>query len=411
MKKLLFLLVLVSTLQAIAQDVIVKTDGSTILSKVLEVNTNDIKYKKHSNPKGPTYTINKSEVMSINYENGDKDLFSSKKQSDNRSITKNDNDIQTLSQEIGHVEDPETNQALITQYNTMADMLHYTDNPGKKPGQAKSLVAVMKVTPESKMTDGNVAVLLRVPLDKRATSFKEIWKDKTKAVIDGSQPTLIATVVNNSDNAVYLDLMNTFFGRNGRAEPYWVPQSTAVSSSSSSGVGVNLGAVAGAMGVGGSLGKLASGINVSGGSTQGATTVTYSQRVVPIPAHSMIELEAKLLFNNETERLFNQLITSSRSVWDGTQPLDILVNKSEIIHEGEERNIINIYPQLNWDFGLSYSFDENLSTVYKLNSKVYVDKLVGVHKTVNKECIKLDQLTDVAIQDDCLVFGLRQKLK
>ena len=51
MKKLIFLLVLVSTLQAIAQDVIVKTDGSTILSKVLEVNTNDIKYKKHSNPK------------------------------------------------------------------------------------------------------------------------------------------------------------------------------------------------------------------------------------------------------------------------------------------------------------------------------------------------------------------------
>lgn len=88
MKKLIFLLVLVSTLQAIAQDVIVKTDGSTILSKVLEVNTNDIKYKKHSNPKGPTYTINKSEVMSINYENGDRDSFAS--QNDNNQ-TKKDN--------------------------------------------------------------------------------------------------------------------------------------------------------------------------------------------------------------------------------------------------------------------------------------------------------------------------------
>jgi len=38
-----------------AQDVIVKKDGSTILAKVLEVNTDNIKYKKHSNQNGPTY--------------------------------------------------------------------------------------------------------------------------------------------------------------------------------------------------------------------------------------------------------------------------------------------------------------------------------------------------------------------
>ena len=58
-----------------AQDVIVKKDGSTILSKVLEVNTSDIKYKKFTNQNGPTYTINKYEIMSINYENGEKDDF------------------------------------------------------------------------------------------------------------------------------------------------------------------------------------------------------------------------------------------------------------------------------------------------------------------------------------------------
>lgn len=40
---------------ATAQDVIVKRDGSTIISKVLEVNTGDIKYKKFSNQGGPTY--------------------------------------------------------------------------------------------------------------------------------------------------------------------------------------------------------------------------------------------------------------------------------------------------------------------------------------------------------------------
>ena len=58
-----------------AQDVIVKKDGSTILSKVLEVNTADIKYKKFSNLNGPTYTIDKSDILAINYENGEKDDF------------------------------------------------------------------------------------------------------------------------------------------------------------------------------------------------------------------------------------------------------------------------------------------------------------------------------------------------
>ena len=52
MKKVFVLLSFVS-LNVSAQDVIVKKDGSTILSRVLEVNQNDIKYKKYSNQNGP----------------------------------------------------------------------------------------------------------------------------------------------------------------------------------------------------------------------------------------------------------------------------------------------------------------------------------------------------------------------
>ena len=75
MKQIFILSFLLCSTSVFAQDVIVKKDGSTILSKVLEVNTDNIKYKKFSNQNGPTYTINKSEIMSINYENGDKDTF------------------------------------------------------------------------------------------------------------------------------------------------------------------------------------------------------------------------------------------------------------------------------------------------------------------------------------------------
>ena len=59
-----------------AQDVIVKKDGSTIQSKVMEINGTEIKYKKWSNQEGPMYSINKYEVNSINYENGEVELIS-----------------------------------------------------------------------------------------------------------------------------------------------------------------------------------------------------------------------------------------------------------------------------------------------------------------------------------------------
>ena len=75
MKQLLVMFMLLCSTAIFAQDVIVKKDGSTILAKVLEVNTDNIRYKKHSNLNGPTYTIGKSEIMSINYENGEKEVF------------------------------------------------------------------------------------------------------------------------------------------------------------------------------------------------------------------------------------------------------------------------------------------------------------------------------------------------
>ena len=56
-----------------AQDVIVKKDGNTITSKVTEITSSEIKYKKFSNQNGPTYTIGKNEVNYINYENGERE--------------------------------------------------------------------------------------------------------------------------------------------------------------------------------------------------------------------------------------------------------------------------------------------------------------------------------------------------
>ena len=72
----LIIVVLCFSTIAKSQDVIVKKDNTTILSKVTKITTTEIEYKKWSNLDGPIYTISKSEIISINYQNGEVEKFS-----------------------------------------------------------------------------------------------------------------------------------------------------------------------------------------------------------------------------------------------------------------------------------------------------------------------------------------------
>jgi hypothetical protein len=58
-----------------AQDVITKQNGDVINSKITEVGTETVKYKKFELPNGPDYTISAAEIFMIKYENGNKDVF------------------------------------------------------------------------------------------------------------------------------------------------------------------------------------------------------------------------------------------------------------------------------------------------------------------------------------------------
>lgn len=58
-----------------AQDTIRTTGNSIIEAKIIEITQNEVKYKKFTNQSGPLYTINKTEVVMIAYENGSFDEF------------------------------------------------------------------------------------------------------------------------------------------------------------------------------------------------------------------------------------------------------------------------------------------------------------------------------------------------
>lgn len=73
MKKFLFIFLMAFSGMVYAQDTIALANKQTILCKILEVSSSEIKYKKWSNPEGPIYTVAISNILSISYQNGEKE--------------------------------------------------------------------------------------------------------------------------------------------------------------------------------------------------------------------------------------------------------------------------------------------------------------------------------------------------
>ena len=63
-----------------SQDTITFRSLEEVQAKVFEITSTDIKYKKFDNPNGPVFIILRSDVLSIRYENGTKDIFNTEKE-------------------------------------------------------------------------------------------------------------------------------------------------------------------------------------------------------------------------------------------------------------------------------------------------------------------------------------------
>ena len=74
---LLFILFICSSNIIKAQDTLSMRSGENILVKVIEVGTSEIKYKKLDNLNGPVFSMLKSDLLIIKYQNDTKDDFSS----------------------------------------------------------------------------------------------------------------------------------------------------------------------------------------------------------------------------------------------------------------------------------------------------------------------------------------------
>ena len=67
---------LVFTFESFSQDIIITKNSERIDAKVIEVNVDTIKYKRFENLEGPIYSLLKSNIVTIVYQNGYVEIFS-----------------------------------------------------------------------------------------------------------------------------------------------------------------------------------------------------------------------------------------------------------------------------------------------------------------------------------------------
>ena len=365
-----------------AQDVIVKRDGSTILSKILEVNQDNIKYKKFKNLKGPTYTISIADIMVVNYENGDRDEFSSSMKQNSPERHNNGMIKKTADS---------NNKNIIDKHNII-----HPNFDGKEPSNKNCNYCTVKygVHSTSIMSNG------------------EIEMEFVRKIVCGydydDELCYFINIRNKTDKVLYIDRGNCFKVYNdGSSYCYFdASKQTTVNNGGGSGGSVNIGSLAGAFGIGGTIGQIASGVNVGGGTSSSISTSYAPQRVIAIAPHGSKYLSENIWIGEGKRRTCveypedfihnhspNYLkIKSTREI--GLKRGDVKKNSVIVFDENE----------LPWrmEYFITYSLEENFSSYSTLHAKLFIQEIIGE----NPWSLEIIHKKEKWFQNDNIIVGV-----
>ena len=270
MKKSIVLAMLsLAAINVAAQDVVVKKDGSTILAKVLEVNQDNIKYKKFSNQNGPTYTINLSDVMSVNYENGEKEDYSN-------STNAHDNSSET--KEI--VKNAASNNSELL--NLYAKDYHLNPSYNIKDKETLFGIAFLSFSNTSILSNDEIEIYL----ERDQTQHPDNKLFGTFTANMKSSPLFRYDIVlkNKTSKPLYVDLANCFRTTNlGVSYCYYSCDIVTENKQSTSGGSFNIGGITNAAGIGGVAGSLANATTIGKSNTTSLSKTHINQRILQIP--------------------------------------------------------------------------------------------------------------------------------
>ncbi|MCC8070381.1 MAG: hypothetical protein LIO90_01085 [Bacteroidales bacterium] len=362
-------MILACSVALFADDIIVMRNGDVINGKVTEITLTEIKYKKASNPDGPTYTAAHADVLAINYENGEKETFEAQA---NQSVPSSE--VVTIEPVLDQDSIDAINREFIQRYSQ--EYFKFADKPKDK--KAKAGIGQYRVMDNSVVTDGVIRIYY-IPMGNVSEAD---FRTKNTLMYGSSTP--LPVIMNLTDHIIYVDLENTFIRNNGKATPLYTPSTTISSSGKTTGGAVNLGSVTGALGVGGAVGTLANGVNVGGSSSNSTTTVTYSQRIVPIPPKSNYQMEYRL-------------------------PVDHMVSIGTNCTVGETIYFEPDNSPHQMGLYLTYGLDEGMTQTSVLEQNFYLWKVIGLNRGWFANTVNLSHLTDISTEAICVVSGDFQK--
>lgn len=349
-------------------DTILFTNGSSQDVIIKEITPTEIKYTKTARPNGPLYTVFKSDVVSISYEDGTTEAFGTIVSVNNPQSSNNS---------------PESN---ILEKKKYEGDVYYLGTETKK--EARACYGLCRFDDESVLCDGNIMLEytcgIYSPLIKNISNMEisvnegSFWFENisNKPIVFWSA--IKVKLHNLSQKTIYVDLANTFFKRGSLASPYYTPSSTTNVQNEIGGVGFNLGGITNALGIGGSLGTLASGINVGTSSTSGTATTIYSQRIISIPPQSSIELSPQLLFPPNLPAGAYKVATKHYGYSFTAWQLVGLDKTHLTINIGQTKDYDKGSTPISFGLFLSYSFNEQLTEIKSVNNTAYVSRIIGL---------------------------------
>lgn len=331
MRSFLLWCLLIFPIYALAEDIIVFNNGDIEKVKVIEIGQNEIKYKKISNLQGPTYSIGKSEILSVTYENGDVDKFGIEKCSKNEYIKRHPS---------------ARNADMIALYNPQVYF-----NLKHRNKKSKNIFAVMNIAPSSVLANEDIEISL---IRKCIQTEGESWLYTFRYYIQ---------ISNKTDDFIYIDKGCSFRSINNISTPYYDSKQIGVSSESGGGLNIGLGAISNMLGIGGTVGQLANGISIGGGQSSGSSTIYTQQRILSIPPQSSIYL--------------------SQHIWDNKTQISegetFMLNDYEnpIIEKGECLEFNEQTAPYTFKYFITYSLSQSFDSFSSISFSLFTRYIVG----------------------------------
>lgn len=345
-KVFVILIIALSVLQVChAQDVIVLKDGSTILSKVTEVGKTELKYKKWSNIDGPNYVLSISDILSINYQNGEKEIFSDiqKENKFNNSDHKNSsNTIKTNCK----VKPEANNSELINAYNSIISF--NKENESKK--NANYGLCKFGVTCNSVLSSKDIEVTIeRLPKWNFCCQYGIVIKNK-------------------KPKTIYVDLGNSFKIESNNTYEVFFDNTKQISVHNESGnrIALGMGSVANALGVDGIVGTLAQGVTLGKKSESSVSTSYSNQRILVIPPFGKCFLSE----HKEVGAKKNREYLSHGEQF-------IIKLRKDIVNRGGSLQFTEYDSPWKQNYIITYSDNETFSTYNIIEFEIYIQQILG----------------------------------